>query len=739
MDQTLKSYLLAQLKVLDKYRIRQLIILVGEVDFAYQYVELIEQQGSRCLVYSQYSEIVSDIQPYEVKKYLGTEASHIALLPREFEPTTFALLTGVLRGGGVMLLHISPENIQTSRFARYFVNQCRQHDFHLVIEQASFDQVINDQTINNQRRQVTALAQDIERSQLYLRNKLPLIGVNDSAELSQRHCLTLDQSQAVNTILENTWQHDHSVTVITADRGRGKSSALAISCVNLLAKDLGNKSAGQNTGSNFDLNTDISIGISAPKKSSLSVFYQQLDRSIAQLAHDSSQQEQLRARVKFYPLDELVLASPELNILMVDEASGIPVPQLQSLAANYSHVVFATTIHGYEGAGRGFTFKFLNHLSERAQRRQISLKQYHLHQPIRWASDCPLEQFSFDSLLLNAEIKPISNADIADQVTCFEFLDKNQLAEHNEILREIFALLVSAHYQTSTSDLMLILDHPAIDVYRLTIAGQLVGVALMIQERELPSDIRAEVIAGARRVRDHFTAQSLIQHLGFDSASALSFYRVMRIAIHPNLQSLGLGHHLLGELEKQAVKLRFDALSTSFGVNDKLLNFWRQNQFSLLRLGLKKDQASGEYSGLLVKPLSSEAQRLKQQAREQFTRSFETLHAISWQALPTAVVNQIEQEFVEVNVLKVCDYDLKALSDFACGRRQLLNCIHGIKVVLLDYLASHQDLSFAALISFVVEQQPLKKVCQQYGFSGKKAFESYCRQVCNELIKQGYR
>ena len=55
-----------------------------------------------------------------------------------------------------------------------------------------------------------------------------------------------------------------------------------------------------------------------------------------------------------------------VDVLVVDEAAQVPLPLLQALvtAVPHAHVVLATTIHGYEGTGHGFEQRLLPWLQD---------------------------------------------------------------------------------------------------------------------------------------------------------------------------------------------------------------------------------------------------------------------------------------------------------------------------------------------------------------------------------------
>lgn len=79
----------------------------------------------------------------------------------------------------------------------------------------------------------------------------------------------------------------------------------------------------------------------------------------------------------------------EADVLIVDEAAGIPVPMLFAFTERFRKVIFASTIHGHEGAGRGFSLRFLRALQ---QNREINLYKIELKEPIRYAPNDPVEE-----------------------------------------------------------------------------------------------------------------------------------------------------------------------------------------------------------------------------------------------------------------------------------------------------------------------------------------------------------
>ncbi|MEF1307638.1 tRNA(Met) cytidine acetyltransferase, partial [Vibrio owensii] len=114
--------------------------------------------------------------------------------------------------------------------------------------------------------------------------------------------------------------------------------------------------------------------------------------------------------IQFIAPDELLSTLPECDLLLVDEAAAIPVPMPKQITEQYHRLVFSTTIHGYEGCGRGFTLKFVDWL----QKQRPGMNLCHLQQPIRWATNDNLEAWLYQAFLLDAELTPSQPTELGD-------------------------------------------------------------------------------------------------------------------------------------------------------------------------------------------------------------------------------------------------------------------------------------------------------------------------------------
>ncbi len=392
------------------------------------------------------------------------------------------------------------------------------------------------------------------------------------------------QAQAVAAIEKVVTGHRKRPLVLTADRGRGKSSALGIACANLLQ------------------NKPLHVLVTAPSIKAVEPVFLHAQRVL--LKGQRVRKDRFIAgegSIQFIAPDELLASLPECDLLLVDEAAAIPVPMLQQITAHYHRLVFSSTIHGYEGCGRGFTLKFFDWL----KKQRSGMKSCHLQQPIRWSESDFLESWLYQAFVLDAELTDSSL--VASAKTRLEKIAKHELVSNPSLLRECFALLVNAHYQTSPNDLIHLLQDDCSSIYVARSENKIVGVIMTVEEGRLDDTIISDIQLGRRRPPGHLTPITIINQLGMPDVGKLSTARIMRIAVHPELQNKGLGKRMLSQLE-QSLPSHVNYLSTSFGLTDELLRFWNSVGYQPIRLGTMRDAASGCYSLLMARQVANKPQ-----------------------------------------------------------------------------------------------------------------------------------
>jgi tRNA(Met) cytidine acetyltransferase len=530
--------------------------------------------------------------------------------------------------------------------------------------------------------------------------------------------------------------HRDRPLVLTADRGRGKSSALALAACQMLA----------------NAKQPLKIIITAASKPALNVFFQQVRIHLIDVKVGINSVEHANGSIVFYAIDVLLKEQPAGSIVMVDEAAALPVYLLQQLLSHYHRLIFATTIHGYEGAGRGFSLKFGRVL----QRLMPNWRKMHINEAIRWASDDPLEQFVFASCLLNAKLPhypntllPMNNAipeikseakvgaeSLANNVQAqsvllsqdklvTELVTPTQLLQNERLLQQVFAVLVTAHYQTSPSDLKLLLNNRAISLFVLKHENDILGVVMLMREGHADETLVELIRENQRRLRDQFLPQSLLMHCGIKESFNYSYQRVMRIAIHPQFQGKGLGRHFLSAIERHITRQGIDFIGASFAGNATLLKFWQQAGFAVARVGFSKDKASGEHSCLVTKALTPNASHLQQVIVEQFYQQFDYWLTDEFTQLPAKLVWQLLKgnRRLTTSVL-TCDV-LQSVNDFTSGQRQFSSCVYALHQWLLKHCTEQFNPEVLPLLARVLQKNSIEKVCQQYGFTGKKALNQH--------------
>lgn len=440
----------------------------------------------------------------------------------------------------------------------------------------------------------------------------------DKTDSGDTDCLTSDQAYAVAQLVGLKRRRP---LVITADRGRGKSAALGIACARLLTHKVQR------------------VVLTAPRLSSVASVF---ERVVALCP------EGRRVAPGHFVLAqgcELVFLPPDLlteqinaqqvggdgSYLMVDEAAAIPAALLGQWLAAFPRIAFATTVHGYEGSGRGFALRFRATL-ERLTPQWRALK---LETPIRWRSGDPLEAMIDQLLLLKA---PLPSAQREGSAVSTQRVERAWLAQHNAVLEKLFGLLVQSHYRTSPNDLRQLLDGPGTRLRLIAQAGEPQAVLVTREEGGFEAALAEQVARGERRPQGHLLAQSLATHAGSRAALTARWWRVVRIATHPERRRQGLAKTLLEEDMAAAKRQGVALYGATFGAEASLLSFWLALGFKPVRLGISRETSTGEFAVMVAKALNAEGEAVLADLSERFQAALPGLLAFELKALPAAVL-----------------------------------------------------------------------------------------------------
>jgi tRNA(Met) cytidine acetyltransferase len=411
-------------------------------------------------------------------------------------------------------------------------------------------------------------------------------------------CLTADQARAVRALERlrpAATAAGPRAVVVEADRGRGKSAAAGVAAGALAAGGADVLVTAPDPAGTDELFTRARALLDA------------LDARTGSTADDGGARD-LRTvaggRIRYEPPPAATERAGDADAVIADEAAGLPVRLLAGLL-DAPAAAFVTTVHGYEGAGRGFAVRFRDRLDETAH----AVTDVTLREPIRYARDDPVEGWVFRALLLDARpaVAP-AVADATPDSVRYARPDAEALLADRTRLRETVGLLARAHYRTEPDDLARLLDAPNLAVRTLERDGRVVSVALLAREGGLSPTRRAAIYRG-ERVRGHVLPDVLTSQLRDADAGAPVGHRVLRIATHDAVRSRGLGGHLLDAVVDEFGP-RADWLGVAFGATPRLLRFWTANDFGTVHLSTTRNERSGEYSALMLRPTSAAGRAL---------------------------------------------------------------------------------------------------------------------------------
>lgn len=665
---------------------RHCLILQGDSDWLNQQAVQIYQQVDkdfRCWLSDSPHRPIDAISSKQALQQLGGNNQLIIFDgQKNFSTDAFGALIGTLMAGGWMLVLLSSE-LPDSPWLQRFLKTAEHHPAVQFVSQGE---------------------------------ALPELNLSYPAPPATM-IPTQEQKQAIDAVLHVVSGHRRRPLVIASDRGRGKTALLGMAAARLLKQG------------------KTRILVTAPSVGNIQTL---LEHAATALPGAERHQHSLlwhQREIQFIAPDALIHTRPSGDLLMVDEAAAIPAQMLEAMLQHHSRMVFATTEHGYEGTGRGFALRFRQTLDRIAP----EWRSMTLTQPVRWATDDDLERFSFDGLLLDAE--PVIEAELSPGMSAtasFAVLDKTKLAADESLLRQVFGLMVLAHYRTRPSDLQMLLDQDDISVLVMQAQGQILASAWVVSEEPLSADLAQQVFDGQRRLKGRLLPQTLLAHSGVLAAGTCRYQRIIRIAVHPALQEQGLGSRLLNRIYTH-FSGDCDVIGTSFALDRDVLPFWLNNGYLPVRVGQQADEVSGQRAGVLLRAVSQAGETLVTQAQKTLQQAWPFLLLRAQRDLDYALVILLSRTLPSHETGLEAD-ELFAVESFASQQRAFESTEPLLWAWLQPRLLTgelgrlspqHQ----ALLVKKIMQGQAFDQVAEALKLAGRKAVIKQLRQAVAILLK----
>lgn len=645
---------------LARFGLRQLLLLAGEPTWQTEQIQQITQlcQGDWITISSCQP---NAILPEHAIRLLGREFLHAVFDANEgFNTDALAMLTGTLKAGSLLILCLP--NIES--WDSYIDNDSqRWNDAQGVLSTPNFMVWLKDITLGDEQVIVW------QQSTLL---KLPTMIEKAKPWVLPQGEPTTEQQLILDNLLIST----SGVWSVIAPRGRGKSALAGM----FIEQYQGN------------------VIVCAPAKNSTDVLSSHTNKDIS-----------------FYSPDNLLALCKNNEIqsdwLIIDEAASLPIAQLEVLCGYFPNVLMTTTVQGYEGTGRGFMLKLGDNIPH--------LRTYQLQTPIRWAKDCPLENWLNQLLLLDEP-----EYDFERQQQGEVDIQKLQGNWHNNIpqLYGFYQLLTSAHYRTTPLDLRRLLDGQKQHYWSATINKKIVGAVWCIEEGGLPFELAYDVWLGTRRPRGNLLAQSLVTYGLTPDAVCLTSLRISRIAVLPQYRRQKIAATLMTNIVIESQKQAIDYLSVSFGYTEFLAQFWMKCGFQIVRLGVHKEASSGCYAAMAIYPLTEKGEQLLHSSLSAFALQYQQIKqqtgiCLSTKLLPHHIATSQDAWLM--------------MAGFAFAHRPVLTVYESVANFLVGY-----EQHYPLLVAFFVENKTVEQCVAEFSLSGKKVLTKQLREQCAKLMTE---
>ena len=553
-----------------------------------------------------------------------------------------------------------------------------------------------------------------------------------------------EQQVAIDAIKKVALGHAKRPLILTADRGRGKSTALALATLSLI--DSHSKK----------------VWFVAPNANDKQIF-----KSWCISKLNSENQSLCEIKSPDDCIFDLTNKRAAVDLILIDEAAAIPVSLLSVIARKQTRIVFATTISGYEGTGLGFKIRFRSLLFKlMPQTRELSLSH-----PIRWQHDDEVEHWLRRCLLLSSNEADLETAALFENIEDCQsgkdsqnsllsqpFSPESRLSDYSVLekiswkfygpgdfslseseLLQSFGLLVDSHYQTTPNDLRSLMDHPDRILLMAKLEESVIAVCVVIIENGVDAETWQEVVKGVRRVKGQLTLQSLGFHLGINSVP-VPIWRIQRIAVHSKLRRVRIGSIALKKIMEFAEQRDASAVSSSFAADYQVTEFWLDNGFYPVRLGLSRDKTSGMHSALVIKPLKESSSRIIKSNAISFFSGLSQLQTSTFNHIEKALLVVLWKFALKYHLTDSPILDEKCMS--SCKRYLSTSCHFEDNILslrqLLMFGVAHFKLDEQLqdiLVAKILQHQTWASLAIEFELSGKKESEKLFKQYLRNLYQ----
>jgi tRNA(Met) cytidine acetyltransferase len=198
---------------------------------------------------------------------------------------------------------------------------------------------------------------------------------------------------------------------------------------------------------------------------------------------------------------------------------------------------------------------------------------------------------------------------------------------------------------------------------------------------------------------------------------------------------MGFGTRALAEVEREAMGKGVDWLGAGFGATEDLLRFWVRSGYHPVHISPSRNTVTGEYSVLVLKPLSEEASKLTEEVLKEFKRRIlASLHDVYFSLNPM-VARLLLKSKLDGGKAKLSTSQRSRLLGYVKGSYVYELASDAIHEVVRSYFWQGKDCltprEEAILVAKVLQGKPWETLKSRFGV--KEPYE-LLREIVSNLL-----